>query len=182
MRSSHLFPPPQKRGQIHLHTRKVIQHHLPKAASSDYHHPPQMSLWMIPSHGMTTKSRDTTRPIQLTMAMESTALALNQLRPLRGHVHRNGSGKSPNGRPVRQEKLVRSDEKEGMKSLAWTDFAVYTKALPKSGSSSMFRTDIEQPLSPIIQCAFGIVEEQSGVGYRSKTGLYLNNNMNIWAL
>jgi hypothetical protein len=75
--------------------------------------------------------------------MESMALASNQPPPLRGHVLRNDSGKLPNGSPVRLEKLVRSDEKEEMKALEFTDSAAYTKALSRNESSSMSRTDPE---------------------------------------
>lgn len=174
---SSLFPRPQKRGQIHLHIRKVILHRLLRAASSDYHLHLQMFLWMIRSHGMTTKLRDTTRLTQPMMAMESMGLASNQLRPLRGHVLRNDSGKLPNGSPARHEKLVRNDEKEGMKALEWTDSAAYTKALSRNESNSVSRTDPERLLSTtILQHSIGIFEEH---GARSKMGINLSN-MIIW--
>jgi hypothetical protein len=94
--------------------------------------------------------------------MESMALDSNQLRPLRGHVLRNDSGKLPNGSPARHEKLVRSDEKEGMKALEWTDSAAYTKVLSRNESNSMFRIDPEQSLFSSIQLAFSRSMEQDG--------------------
>jgi hypothetical protein len=66
----------------------------------------------------------------------------------------------PNGSPGRHEKPVRSDEKEEMKALEWTDSAAYTKALSRNESSSMFRIGPEQSLSTFLQRSIGIFEER----------------------